>query len=642
MSPRLYPKSYILDIILRGLKLTPITMIKQKFFSAIAVFTMLVMPLSVFAQDIDPAFNPNKLVEDKVFNDTQTFGGPEGIQKFLESKNSPLANTSLDFLVKLKEPDNIMLKQGLEDPQPNLGRLRTAAELIWDASRQSGLNPQVILVTLNKEQSLITGRQNAGAAEMQKALNNSMGFDCPDATGCGNLLPGFYFQLFGNYDSSGNRYLGAAKSLMRSFNTENGRGPQVNGAISRVGDTITLDNTTGSFSNVPPTQSLTLGNKATAALYRYTPHVFNGNYNFWRFFNAWFRYPNGTLLSLANDSKTYIIQNGTRQLVPAFVAQARALNLSSKIIASPNELDSYPVDKVYGPVDNTIVKSSSDNKTYVFISNIKHPVSDFVLTQRGLNPAAAVTVAADELNMFDAGNVLPPSNGTVIRGKNEPAIYLVEEGTIKLFSPYTFSQRKIAAKNVVHVPDAEIATYQKNGFVAPLDNTLIKPEGGATVYLVEKGLKRPVLAEIFKIRGFSGKNVATLSAQEVAALPIGSYATPKDRTFFKVAETGEFYMFKEGSKHEISNFVAKQRGMTPDYTFSQAVATEWFDGIPVPPRDNTVIKGDKNPTVYLVIGGQLRPLTANAFKRRKLTAKRITTLSQAEVDAYAKGETLDK
>jgi len=615
---------------------------KQNYKSLAALLIVFLMPFTALAQAVDPGFNPSKLIEDSIFSDTQTFGGPAGIQKFLESKNSPLANTNSAFLVKLKEPDVQMLKQGLEDPQPNLGRLRTAAELIWDASVQSGLNPQVILTTLNKEQSLITGRQNASENEMQKALNNAMGFDCPDATGCGNILPGFYFQLFGNYDSQGNRYLGAARSLMKSFNTSGGRGPQFNGSVSKVGDTITLDNNTGGPFNAPPNQILTLGNRATAALYRYTPHVFNGNYNFWRFFNAWFRYANGTLLSLANDAKTYIIQNGTRQLVPNFVAQARGLNIASKIIASPNELESYPVDKVYGPADNTIIKNPADNSQYVFIANIKHPVSDFVLNQRGLNPATALVVSADELTMFDAGNVLPPADGTVIKGKKDAAVYLVDQGTIKLFSGYTFTQRKIAAKNVVQVPDEEITTYQKNGYVAPLDNTLIKAQGSAAVYVVEKGLKRPILADIFKIRAFAVKNVATLSTEEVSALPIGAYATPKDRTFFKVSETGDIFMFKEGSKHQISSYVAKQRGMTPDYTFSQAVTIEWFDGIPVPPKDVTVVKGDKNGTVYLVTGGQLRPLTAAAFKNRKYTAKKIVTLPQVEIDSYAKGETLLK
>ena len=121
-------------------------MTHKKLLLSFAVFFTFLIPASVLAQTVDQAFNPTLLIDDKVFSDTQTFGGAEGIQKFLESKQSVLANTSSDFLVKLKEPQATILKQGLEDPNASLGRLRTAAELIWDAAQSSGINPQVLLV----------------------------------------------------------------------------------------------------------------------------------------------------------------------------------------------------------------------------------------------------------------------------------------------------------------------------------------------------------------------------------------------------------------------------------------------------------------------------------------------------------------
>ena len=167
---------------------------KIKFSLIFILLITLVAPLTASAQlNVDPGFNPSKIIEDKVFSDTQTFGGAAGVQKFLETKGSVLANTSPDFLLKLKEPQVALLKQGLEDPQPNLGRLRTAAELIWDAAQHSGLNPQVIIVTLEKEQSLITGRKTSDEATLQKALDRALGFGCPDGGGCDNIYAGFYF-----------------------------------------------------------------------------------------------------------------------------------------------------------------------------------------------------------------------------------------------------------------------------------------------------------------------------------------------------------------------------------------------------------------------------------------------------------------
>ncbi len=615
---------------------------KQKTIKIISAVLLGVIPFLAIAQSPDINFTPDKLIEDKTFSDIQTFGGAEGIQKFLLAKNSVLANTSPDFLAKLKEPQSVALKQSLEDPNPNLGRLRTAAELIWDASRQSGLNPQVILVTLNKEQGLITSANDYAPDKLQKALDRAMGFDCPDSAGCGNLFPGFYYQLFGNNDSENNRYLGAAKSLMKSFNTPGGRGPAIGGTTSRVGQAITLDNTMGGYENILPQQTITLTNNATAALYRYTPHVFNGNYNFWRFFQGWFKYPNGTLLKLAGAVDTYIIQNGVKQLVPQFVVAARNLDTTKTITVSPTEYDGYTTDKPLGPVDNTIVQDTSGIK-YVFLGNVRHQASDLVIKQRGLATSTVLAISPAEATIFDAGTVLPPKDGTIIRGVADKSVYLVADGNIKMFSSYTFGQSKIKAKDIYTVPDTEIATYAKNGFVPPKDGSLVKATNNGTVYLVQNSLKQPVLGDIFKIRGFSFKNVAAISGDEINALPLGSYATPKDRTFFSAdSKAGQLYMFKEGTKHSISAFVAKQRHITPDYVFGSDVVAQWYDGIPVPPSDNTVVMGDNDQTVYLVVKGQLRPLTAQAFKNRKITPKKITTLPQMEVDSYAKGDTLEK
>jgi hypothetical protein len=480
-------------------------------------------PLTSFAQAV-PGFDPSKLIDDKVFSDTETFGGAEGIQKFLEIKGSVLANTSPDFLVKLKEPSSVTLKQGLEDPQPNLGRLRTAAELIWDASKHSGLNPQVIIVTLNKEQSLITGHKDSPAEKLQRALDFALGFGCPDSTGCSqSLFPGFYYQLFGNFDSSNNRYLGAAKSLMKSYSTDGGRGPAIDqqGRIfgdvgeqrtAKVGDIIIIPNTQGPPNNAEPTTLVTLANRATAALYRYTPHVFNGNYNFWKFFNEWFKYPNGTIIKLGAGVDSYIIQNGTKQLVPSFVAIARSLNIAAPVVVSPTEFESYPSDKVLGPTDGTIVNIIGENKTFVFEKNVKHPASNFVISQRGLDPKKSISISAQEAALFEQGEILTPKDGTIVRGSVDKTVYLVEGGKLKAYSGFTFGQRKIQPKQITTVPDEELAIYTKEGWVTPLDGSLIKSAADGTVYLVNQGLKQPLTAEIFKNRGFSFKNVATLQS----------------------------------------------------------------------------------------------------------------------------------
>lgn len=619
-------------------------MFKQKL--AVIIFSALslqLLPNAAYAQQaVLPGFNPNKLIDDKIFSDTNTFGGAAGIQKFLESKGSVLANTSPSFIAKLKEPASELLKQGLDDPGANAKNPRTAAELIWDVAQASGLNPQVIIVKLEKEQSLIRGRQGVDEATLQKALDRALGFGCPDSGGCDNIFAGFYFQLFGNFDAQASRYLGAAKSLMKSFTTSGGRGPVINGLAAKVGDQITLDNTLGGYEGVPAQQTITLSNNATAALYRYTPHVFNGNYNFWRFFNEWFRYPNNTLIKLSKGKDLYVILNGMKQQVPTFVAKARGLNPSSAITVSKTEFESYQTEKLLGPADNTIAKVDGDSQLYVFINNVRHPASSFVISQRGLNPDNALTMTKEDAELFKPGDQLTPTPGTVLRGKTDTAVYLVgTDNNLQLFTEFTFNQYQ-AAKKMQLIEDAELATYPKKGFVPPLDGTIIRGEKGTTIYELSGGSKRAFTAELFKNRGLSFSKVAILPDDLVATYPDGGFAAPANLTWFAVTPGGGLYLYKEGERRYISPFVAKQRGITPDFFFDAALVSTWKEGAAVAPRDNTLVKGDKDGTVYTVIDGTLRPLTGTAFTNRRYSFKNVQTLPQVDVDKMAKGEVIVK
>lgn len=583
------------------------------------------------ALDVLPGFNPSLLIRDSAFSDARAIGSAEGIQRFLESKSSPLANTSLDFLARLGEPANASVKQALGDPGWNATHLRSAAELIWDCSQASGLNPQVILVTLNKEQGLITSAPSAD--RLQRALNHSLGFDCPDGSACGNLFPGFYFQCFGNIDAEGNRYLGAAKSLMRSFNTPGGRGPSNGSRPAQVGESLTIFNTVGDYVGVAASQLVTMGNLATAALYRYTPHVFNGNYNFWRFFKSWFRYANGTIIAGA-DGNTYIIQNGQRQQVPVFVAASRHLDLASAITASTTELGDYPIGPPYGPADNTVI--AADHKLYVFLDGVMHPATDYALLQRQLDVQNRVFVSSADASLFTPGTQLTPPDGSVLRGRNNPDVFLVVDNVLRKFSEFTLKQYN-AGKKIALVEDDEIALYPKAGYVVPKTGTLIKAKGLTNLYVVNQGRRQPLTAELFKNLGYRAKDVVTLATiDEIASIPLGAPATPREGTYFSVGGSTELYLFKNGAKSPIFPYIAKQRGIKADYAFEASLISGWPDGIALAPLDGTLVRASGDVTYFTTISGQLRQLTSALIKNLGLNVKKANVIPASQLAALAR------
>lgn len=207
--------------------------------------------LSVNPKTAEAAFNPSSLISDGTFVSTSSMD-TGAIQRFLQSNNSYLKDFS---------------ENG-----------RSAAQIIYDAARGANeaagsingitintstgtVNPQVILVTLQKEQSLISR-----TTRDDNALRKAMGYGCPDSGGCNVRYAGFTKQVEN-----------AAWQLRYNFERAQGRGF----ADYQVGQTFSFDDWNG-------THTGRFGNRATASLYRYTPHVYNGNYNFWNlFFNVY-------------------------------------------------------------------------------------------------------------------------------------------------------------------------------------------------------------------------------------------------------------------------------------------------------------------------------------------------------------------
>lgn len=241
------------------------TQIKWSLLTASAVAFVFLLATPVAAAD----FNPSSLTSDGEFTDVNSMDAA-AIQRFLEDKGS--------FLQSYSENG------------------RTAAQIIWDAAHGKNdaagtaggiaitestgtVSPKVLLVTLQKEQSLISMTSQNDAS-----LRTAMGYACPDSGGCNSAYAGFTKQVEN-----------AAWQLRYNYERAQGRGFD----DYQVGQSFCTSDHNG-------TNCGTYDNRATAALYRYTPHVYNGNYNFWNMFYNTYGFSgaeyNATIVSWASSA----------------------------------------------------------------------------------------------------------------------------------------------------------------------------------------------------------------------------------------------------------------------------------------------------------------------------------------------------
>ena len=192
-----------------------------------------------------PLFNPNCLMSDVDFTTTRAFPDEASVQRYLDSVNSPLKN----YTEQGKRASYWIFAAARGQTSSRLGVVPQ-------------LNPGLILAYLQKEQSLLTLSGYDTVNDPEFRLRKAMGYGCPDNNSCNPKYLGFVNQL--NW---------AAYQLQLNFNqastTDEGNPYRVNNTIT------TLDK-----------YNVFLSNAATAANYRYTPHVYWGNYNLWKIMSA--------------------------------------------------------------------------------------------------------------------------------------------------------------------------------------------------------------------------------------------------------------------------------------------------------------------------------------------------------------------
>ena len=261
-------------------------------FAFVAVFTYLTLKLPKSSQAVSLAdFRPGNIISDYTMSNYTTMSVAD-IDAFLHAhgscndRDTSKASWYPNLHYHIKDGHFVCLADevftdGIEygDLVPAGAKTRTAAQIIYDVAQEWKINPQVLLVLLEKEQGLIS---DSWPNSIQ--YRSATGFGCPDTAPCNEVYYGFYNQL----DN--------AASLFRTV---------LDGGWTNypLGDNYIAYSPNaacgGSIVNIE--------NLATSSLYRYTPYQPNaaalaagygtvtcgayGNRNFFLFFTNWFGDP---------------------------------------------------------------------------------------------------------------------------------------------------------------------------------------------------------------------------------------------------------------------------------------------------------------------------------------------------------------
>ncbi len=415
---------------------------------------------------INDSYN-NRIIDDSIFLNAGSMSAQQ-IQAFLNSK-VPSCDTNHQGGLSQYPPPYTCLRDYI-DPTTQ----KSAAQLIYDEATSVGLNPQVILVTLEKEQGLVSDTW-----PYPSQYRSAMGYGCPESQSvCDSQYYGFYNQV----------HLGAR--LLRA------------GAARDCGDTTTLSSWSiaGKWglgnSPIVDGKSTYLASCATGSLYNYTPHrpdsaytlaadgnYYYGNYNFIKYWTTWFgptvraylgRSVSSPQVYLINDSDKYPIN--TVDILNTYAAYGPVQTFNDGFIASLNPRAT--LDRVVVGPNGTVYLLDSGNKIPFGSCSL---LSDY-----GGSCASVVNLPQNVLDGF----VSAPLATNVVRSPNG-SIYEMEAGkkrAVPDMPTYTGS-------GLSSTPTTGLGTALVNAFPlgAPilLDKVVVQNRDNGTAYLYLGGVIRP-------------------------------------------------------------------------------------------------------------------------------------------------------
>ena len=606
---------------------------------------------SVKAADLS-TFEPGNIVSNEVFFASGTMTEAE-IQEFLVEQ-VPACQSGYTCLKDWYDTSRTTSADAMCGAYAG-GTRERASRIIYKVAQACGINPQVILVTLQKEQGLVT---HTWPSEWRYTA--AMGQGCPDTAACDSQYYGFFNQVFG-----------AAWQFKRYANPS---GTSQYFTWYAPGNTWNIlynpDRACGS-------SPVYVQNQATANLYYYTPYQPNaaairagyglgdscssyGNRNFFNYFTDWFgstQYVENTYL-VQSGNPVYLVSGSTRYLIskedyPEFEA---AFGTPRQVTVSYLETLTHG-----GAATRSIRNASTGSVSYLdggerhlFTScaqvdlwgpscnNETRVTSEVYESVRSTEKMSSFISVDGTLSMYEGGVISPvydSGTATILNGGTSPyaatmgSAVLAEYGEgIMRFAPGRFIRvgssssvrlpttdgRLIGLKSWSHAAEFGLptTTYRvgvAESAVAGFDQSeelSFFVQCGAQIYVPSQGTLLPVTSA-----AADGFEVTALDSAICAELTL-SKATPLEKVFVQAAGSNGVYLATGGVFRLVSSrdvlmaingdvwpklvtISAATRSTLPlGDTITWQGAWEWI-GV----ATGSVIRAQGGVSVYLVDGG---------------------------------------
>ena len=448
----------------------------------VSIFIILIaflLPLPSFA------FNQNYIISDKELENYDSMTAEE-IQEFLLERNSFLAYFA-DFY-------------------PDDNTFSTAADIIWKTAQKFYINPKFILALLEKEQSLISIQKPA-----IKRLDWAMGYAVCDKCNLSHPLvaqfKGFGKQVYYAINKLRNSFMA---DIEQKGSTKTGFGPKIIKALSR-------------------SVKITPVNKATAALYTYTPHV-AGNKSLYLIWKKWFsdiKYPDGSLLQDIKTGGVYLIKNGEKQPISSKEVLTSRFNKNWIIQVTTDHLLKYSSGKSIKFADNELLQDDKKNIYLTYGDEIMPFDSSETPKALGFGSSDIEKISSSDLSNYSLGQTITATStyvtGSFLQHEKTGGVYWVMNGVKYPIQDKSILKSRFPNAKSTRVSDSILENLKTGDPIKFADGTLVKNRDNPSVYFVSGGILLPVPSEdVFLTYGWNWNSVLSAPKEILSSYEIGA------------------------------------------------------------------------------------------------------------------------
>ncbi|MEI7674499.1 MAG: hypothetical protein WCI60_02080 [bacterium] len=574
------------------------------------------------------AYDGARLIDNAVFLDANTLNANQ-IQQFLVDKGAGLASRS--YSLTCGAPSDTATMQAYASVSAPCGQTIPASSIIYYAAQIYGVNPRVILATMQKEQSLTTA---VNPTDWQVA--QAMGYGCPDSGSCSPTSE-FFYQI-----DNGTWALRYHYERANYNNTWWNAGGNVCGGATIYRSTGLFAGATVTFKddNGAGYRTYTLANAATASFYCYTPHAYNnpqglyglpvfgttgmyysGSYNFVLWYERWFGSTIGALVRTLDNSSVYLIDDGKKYPISDVALLGDISAFGPLRYITNAEMNNYTTGNVlthmFGSVGGTL---------YFVNAGMKLPFTSCAQVAHYGYSCGQITYLSDGL-LATLANA--PAITQVYKTTSGKTFY-VENGQKR----EAYDQQALTESGVTEYPNMLLENglnYMAYGTPIVRDGTLIANRQTGATLLVNQGAVSTV-SSTNKASGLFNTIVQNslddASVQKLSTFSLGGLVK-------NVSSTNYYVLTPQGKALITNNSEWSATFMTLSIASLTALPDDVSDRV-----GGQLIKSADNGTVFYVSSQKKRPIPGwSDLLSINVIPLKIATLPDITVNAIADGNT---